>query len=57
MQLKAKLTQILIIQIGNGLKIDFDIESRYYNSKWYTDTKARKIEIEDTTRKVLWPML
>jgi len=33
------------LQIGNLLKIDFDIESREYNSKWYTDIKAWKIEI------------
>jgi hypothetical protein len=30
--------------IGNKLKIDFDIESREYNSRWYTDVKAWKIE-------------
>lgn len=29
---------------GNELKIDFDIESREYNGKWYTDVKAWKIE-------------
>ena len=33
------------LQIGNLLEIDFDIESREYNSKWYTDLKAGKIEI------------
>ena len=36
------------LQIGNILKIDFDIESREYNSKWYTDVKAWKIEVADT---------
>ena len=30
--------------VGNKLKIDFDIESREYNSRWYTDVKAWKIE-------------
>ena len=30
---------------GNNSKINFDIESREYNSKWYTDVKARKVEI------------
>ena len=29
---------------GNELKIDFDIESREYNGRWYTDVKAWKIE-------------
>jgi hypothetical protein len=31
------------LKIGNVLKIDFDIESREYNSRWYTDIKALKI--------------
>lgn len=34
------------LQIGNLLKIDFDIESREYNSKWYTGIKAWKLEVE-----------
>jgi len=33
------------LQIGNHLKIDFDIESREYNGRWYTDVKAWKIEL------------
>lgn len=37
------------LQIGNILKIDFDIESREYNSRWYTDIKAWKIEVADTS--------
>jgi len=28
------------LQIGNLIKIDFDIVSREYNSNWYTDIKA-----------------
>jgi len=32
---------------GNFLKIDFDIESREFNGKWYTDVKAWKIEITE----------
>lgn len=35
------------LRIGNLLKIDFDIESREYNSRWYTDIKAWKIEVAD----------
>lgn len=37
------------LQIGNLLQIDFDIESREYNNKWYTDIKACKIELADTS--------
>ena len=36
------------LKIGNDLKIDFDIESREYNGRWYTDVKAWKIEIAGT---------
>jgi hypothetical protein len=31
---------------GNRLKIDFDVESREFNGRWYTDVKAWKIEVE-----------
>lgn len=37
------------LKIGNELKIDFDIESREYNSRWYTDIKAWKIEVAGTS--------
>ena len=37
------------LQIGNFLQIDFDIESREYNNKWYTDIKAWKIEVANTS--------
>jgi hypothetical protein len=37
------------LQIGNMLIIDFDIESRAYNSKWYTDLKAWKMEVVNNT--------
>ncbi len=33
------------LQPGSQLKIDFDIESREYNGKWYTDVKAWKVEM------------
>ena len=36
------------LQIGNLLKIDFDVESREYNNRWYTDIKAWKIELVGT---------
>ena len=29
---------------GNTLTIDFDIESREFNGRWYTDIKAWKVE-------------
>ncbi|GAB1359052.1 hypothetical protein MASR1M31_08310 [Porphyromonadaceae bacterium] len=33
-----------ILEIGNTLTIDFDIESREFNGRWYTDVKAWKIQ-------------
>ena len=35
-------------QPGNMLKIDFDVESREFNGRWYTDIKAWKIESAGT---------
>ncbi len=32
------------LQVGNMLTIDFDVESREYNGRWYTDVKAWKVE-------------
>lgn len=32
------------LKIGSQFKIDFDVESREYNGRWYTDVKAWKIE-------------
>ncbi|MBN8863723.1 MAG: DUF3127 domain-containing protein [Sphingobacteriales bacterium] len=33
------------LQTGNSLNISFDIESREYNGRWYTDVKAWKVEL------------
>lgn len=30
---------------GTPIKVSFDVESREYNGKWYTDAKAWKIEV------------
>jgi hypothetical protein len=37
------------LQIGNLLKIEFHIESREFNTKWYTDVKAWKISVESVS--------
>jgi len=36
------------LQTGSLLKIDFDVESREFNGRWYTDVKAWKIEVAGT---------
>lgn len=34
-----------VLQVGNILDISFDVESREYNGRWYTDVKAWKVDI------------
>ena len=34
-----------ILKEGNKLDISFDVESREYNERWYTDVKAWKVEL------------
>lgn len=34
-----------MLQIGNVLNISFDVESREYNGRWYTDVKAWRVEV------------
>ncbi|MBO9617400.1 MAG: DUF3127 domain-containing protein [Niabella sp.] len=33
-----------LLQTGKQLTISFDVESREYNGRWYTDVKAWKVE-------------
>jgi len=33
------------LKIGQQLKIDFEVESREYSNKWYSEIKAWKIEV------------
>lgn len=33
-----------ILNEGNELNVSFDLESREYNGRWYTDVKAWKVE-------------
>lgn len=34
-----------VLQIDNMLNISFDVESREYNGRWYTDVRAWKVEL------------
>lgn len=34
-----------ILKVGNTLNLSFDVESREYNGRWYTDVKAWKVEL------------
>lgn len=33
------------LQIGNMLDVSFDVESREFNGRWYTDLRAWKVDI------------
>ncbi len=39
------------IAIGDTLKIGFNVESREFNGKWYTDVKAWKIEKQGAAQR------
>ncbi|MCX6189189.1 MAG: DUF3127 domain-containing protein [Bacteroidetes bacterium] len=38
------IAQSQAFQIGEDLKVSFDVESREYQGKWYSDIKAWKVE-------------
>lgn len=38
-----------ILKAGNELNISFDVESREYNGRWYTDVKAWKVELANAS--------
>lgn len=37
-------SQINSLQAGQNVKVSFDVESREFNERWYTDLKAWKID-------------
>jgi hypothetical protein len=34
-----------VLNVGNMLNISFDVESREFNGRWYTDVRAWKVEM------------
>ncbi len=40
-----RATQIETIPEGTDLKVSFDVQSREYNDRWYTDLKPWKIDV------------
>lgn len=40
------------MMLGENLLIDFDIESREYNGRWYTDVKAWKIQMSSEMKSL-----
>ncbi len=39
--------QIKKLQMGAAVKVSFDVESREFNEKWYTDLRAWRIDVEN----------
>lgn len=39
-----KVDNVKNLNINDTVKVDFDVESREYNGKWYTNVKAWRIE-------------
>jgi hypothetical protein len=39
-----KIADLSAIGVGSDIKVMFNIESREYNSRWYTDVRAWRIE-------------
>jgi len=42
-----KVNMLQNLSSGQQITVFFDVESREYNSRWYTDVKAWKIETKD----------
>lgn len=40
------------LKTGAQVKVSFDVESREYNSKWYTDLKAFGLQVVDANKPV-----
>jgi hypothetical protein len=39
-----KANEVKTYQVGDEVRVAFDVESREYNDRWYTDLRAWKIE-------------
>lgn len=43
-----RVDQVKQLQMGQTIKAEFDLESREYNGRWYTNAKAWKVETANT---------
>ena len=39
-----RVEEVQKIKVGDSVKVSFDVSSREYNEKWYTDLRAWKVE-------------
>ncbi len=44
------------LQVGDMVNVSFDIESREYNGRWYTDVRAWKVQKEGGTSADMPPV-
>ena len=42
-------------KVGEKIKVSFDLESRQYNNRWYTEAKAWKVENTQSANSVEQP--
>ncbi len=50
-----KLKELDKYQLGDKVKVSFNISSREYNNKWYTDLRAWRIETETPQQQDMPP--
>ncbi len=43
------------LQIGQMIKVDFDLDCREYQGRWYNDIRAWRVEIEDAGQTAVAP--
>jgi hypothetical protein len=46
-----KLNEVQKANTGDMLKIQFSLESREYNGRWYTEARAFRVEIGNSVRR------
>ena len=42
-----KIDELKNLKVGSGIEVGFDIESREYNGRWFTNAKAWKFNAKD----------
>ena len=50
-----KGTQVAQIPVGTSVKVSVNIESREFNSKWYTDVRMWAIQVENSGIDPVYP--
>lgn len=46
-----KVSVLKTLKPDMGVNVSFNVESREYNSKWYTDLRIWKIDVQDVVNK------